>query len=186
MVSSQLEKILTLRGLVIAAAFVLGAFGVHNAWIAVFSQGEYEVIYNYDETVRDCIQNHCFLSAQLAIANTGQEVQESVVVKITDVPGGIRGSATVLNLSATEPRTGDPGIHSDHEHGVATYRLDHFTPGALVLIKFSGIYPADRDIKREPQVEIKAKGRIIEGDPRSITFGRYMTYSSLCPPAGFL
>ena len=119
-----MDKLLTLRAALIASAFLLAGFGIHNAFLAVFSQGAFEVIYNYDETVRMCIERHCVYSAELAIANTGEVDQESVAVEISHIPGGIRGSPRVLNLSAAEPRQADPRIDSASRlrRGISTRR----------------------------------------------------------------
>jgi hypothetical protein len=170
-----MDKLLTLRAALIATAFLLAGFGIHNAFLAVFSQGKFEVIYNYDETVRMCIESNCVYSAELAIANTGEVDQESVAVQISHIPGGIRGSPRVLNLSAAEPRQADPRIDSAYEEGVAKFSIIDFTPGTLVLIKFSGFYPQAENLDERPAIEVTAKGRVIEGDPRAVTFGRYVT-----------
>ena len=169
-----MDRILTARAALIVIAFVLAGFGIHNAFLAVFSQGRYEVIYNLDETVRTCIQVNCIYSAELAIANTGEEVQDLVTVTVGRVPGGIRGGSRVLNLSSAEPRAADPVIESSVEADIQTFRLSGFTPGTLVLIKFSGFYPVERNIDGRPEVTVSARGRIIEGDPRAVKLGRYV------------
>ena len=170
-----MDKFLTLRAALIVMAFLLAGFGVRNGFVAVFSKGRFEVIYNYDETVRACFQGYCIYSAELTIANTGKADQEQVVVQISGVPGRIRGGSRVLNLSATEPRLADPVVTSNYKDNNATYTITRFTPGALILVKFSGYYPQEDDIEVEPTVAVTAKGRVIEGDPRAITFGRYVT-----------
>ena len=170
-----MDKLLTLRAALIVTAFVLAGFGIHNAFLAVFNQGKFEVIYHYDETVRLCTQGYCVYSAELAIANTGEAEQEGVSVEISRVPGGIRGAPRVLNLSAAQPRRADPQITSAYTDSTARFSLSGFTPGTLVLIKFSGFYPEAEDPAERPSVTVTGTGRVIEGDPRAVTLGRYVT-----------
>lgn len=172
-----MDKLLTLRAALIVIAFILAGFGIHNGFLAIFTKGKYEVIYNYDETVRACFKGYCAYSAQLSIANTGKSDQAEVVVEISGVPGGIRGRARVLNLSGTEPRSADPEIETNFSADSARITITNFTPGALVLVRFSGYYPEEEDEIAMPSVVVTARGRVIEGDPRAITFGRYVTYN---------
>ncbi|MGD2130791.1 MAG: hypothetical protein PVJ33_15930 [Lysobacterales bacterium] len=170
-----MTALLNIRVALIVAALLLAAFGIHNAFVAVFSKGAYEIIYRYDETVRACMERYCVYGAELSIANTGDRDQELVVVEIAGVPGGLRGSHRILNLSAAEPRSGDPEISWRQENGVSRLEIGKFAPGTLVLAKFSGVYPAEQQTAEQPTVEVKVKGRVIEGDPRAITLGRYVT-----------
>lgn len=170
-----MDKLLSLRAALIVVAFILAGFGIHNGFLALFSQGRFEVIYNYDETVRACFKSNCAYSGQLSIANTGKADQAGVAVEISGIPGGVRGRTSVLNLSATEPRSADPEIESSYHEDVARIDIKNFTPGTLVLVKFSGYYREEEDVRVPPSVAVTARGRVIEGDPRAITFGRYVT-----------
>ena len=170
-----MNNLLNLKVVLIVIAFLLAALGFRNTFVAIFVKGKYEVIYGYDESVRVCFEGYCIYSAELSIANTGEADQERVVVEIDNVPGGLRGGVRVLNLSATEPRSAEPVIDSRYEDGVSIFEIGDFTPGALVLIKFSGFYPREEQTDSKPMVEVSARGRVIEGDARAITFGRYVT-----------
>lgn len=171
-----MNKLLNLRVALIAIAALLGVIGIGNAFVAVFFQSKYEIVYNFDVTVVYCTQSQCAYSAGLVIANTGRETQELVNVTITGLPPGLGGSPSVTNISAAEPRSADPGVQQDYANGTGTIQLDNLTPGTLVLFKFRGTFEAAQlPGEGETTVTVKGKGKLIEGDPRAITFGRYIS-----------
>jgi hypothetical protein len=170
------NKLLNLRVALMVIAALLGVIGIGNAFVAVFFQSKYELVYNYDVTVVYCTQGQCAYSAALSVANTGRKTQDRVTVTITGLPPGMGGSPSVTNISAAAPRTGDPEIQQDYKDGTGTIQLDGLTPGTLVEFTFRGSFPeAQLPAEGETTVKVNSKGKQIEGDPRAITFGRYIS-----------
>ncbi|NIP19172.1 MAG: hypothetical protein GWM87_14170 [Xanthomonadales bacterium] len=179
----SLARLLNLRIALIGLAAILGAFGIGNAFVAIFFQAKYEVTWNYDVTVEYCAEGNCAYSGELAIGNTGTRDQELVTVEVTGLPPGVFGSPRILNLSSAEPREGDPVIGQSHADHVTNIRMENFTAGTLVQFHFAGFYEeGESTVKEEPRVTVTSRGRLIEGDPRALTFGRYI--SQRPQPAG--
>ncbi len=174
-----MDRIIALRVALLVAAALLALFGIGNAFVAIFIQGRYEVTWNYDESVRFCTAGTCIYSADLAIANTGTKPQRRAVVELVGLPPSVRASRSILNLSASEPRDADPTILESRTNASLQITLDQFQPGTLVLMRLSGFYP-EAELPNPPEVaaSVDAQGRIIEGDPRAITLGRYLTQSA--------
>lgn len=169
-------NILNLRFALYVIAAVLALVGIGNAFVATFFRSNYEIVYNFEVTAAYCAKGYCAYSAHLTIANTGHKNQDKVVVAIAGLPPDLGGSPQVLNLSADEPRTDDPVIEQKRSGDVNIIRISNFTPGALLEFSFMGSFPQEQlPAEDQPGVNVSGKGRIIEGDPRAITFLRYIT-----------
>ncbi len=170
-----LNKLLSLRVALIIIAALLGAIGINNGLVAVFFQSKYEIVYNFDVTAVYCAQGQCAYSAGLTVANTGKRTQEQVSIVISGLPPDLGGSPRITNFSAAEPRSADPEIRQHYENGTGTIQLNNLTPGAMVQFTFSGNLAESRLPKEgKTKVTVKSKGKQIKGDPRAITFGRYV------------
>lgn len=169
-----MERLLTLRLALIVLVAILGAFGLANAFVAVFFRADHEVTYHFDVTVTYCAEGQCAYSAMLEVANTGRKIQPDVVVRLAGVPPGIGGSPRVINLSAAEPREADPLIYQLWDGEVYVVRLDGLTPGTLAQFFFRGSFPAGRlPAVSEPTVTVQGRGKMVRGDPRAIAFARW-------------
>ena len=169
-----MRGLLNLRLLLILLAAGLAAFGISNGFVAVFWQSRHEVIYQYDVGPTYCYRQECAFSAMLEVANSGRETQPEVVVKLSGLPPDVGGRPRVINLSAAEPRLADPRIEQGPEGGAYVIRLSEFTPGTLTQFMFHGSVPASSMTGgHKPEISIRGEGRMIEGDPRAITFGRF-------------
>lgn len=169
-----MERFLTVRVALIALAAILAAFGVSNGWVAVFWQSRYEITYHYDVSVTYCRQQQCAFSARLQVANTGRRKQDKVVVSMTGLPQNIGGRQWVTNLSAAEPRDTDPRIEQGRRGAAYVIDLRDFAPGTLTQFSFQGQIRASEAAKaQQPAITITGRGRMIEGDPRAIAFGRF-------------
>jgi hypothetical protein len=179
----SLVRLLNLRVALIGLAALLGAFGIGNAFVAVFFQAKYEVTWNYDVTVSSCTAGGCVYSGQLSIANTGSRDQPLVTVEIDGLPPGVSGSPRILNLSSAEPRTADPEIEQHYADGKALIRLAGFSAGTLVQFRMVGFHAEGEAAAREaPGITVTSRGRLIEADPRALAFGRYVSQAR--PAAG--
>jgi hypothetical protein len=169
-----LEKLLNLRLALIMLAAILGAFGLANAFVAVFYRADYEVTYHFDVMVTYCTGDQCAYSAMLEVANTGREEQPEVSIRLTGLPPGIGGSPKVINLSAAEPREADPVIDQERAGDDYVVRLSGLAPGTLAQFIFRGNFPVGQVARAHaPEVSITGRGRMIEGDPRAIAFARW-------------
>jgi len=168
------ERLLTLRVALIVLAGILATFGVTNGWVAIFWQSKYEVSYQFDVSVTYCFHQQCAFSGTLKVANTGRREQDEVVVSMTGVPANTGSTPRVTNLSAAEPREADPKIEQNQNKDTYVIRLRGLKPGALTLFHFQGQIPASEAAKaQEPIISVSGRGRMIEGDPRAIAFGRF-------------
>jgi hypothetical protein len=168
------EKLLNLRLALIVLAAILGAFGLTNAFVAVFFQAKQEVTYRFDVTVTYCAEGHCAYSAVLEVANTGRETQPEVSVRLKGLPPGIGGNPKVLNLSAADPRESDPVIEQERLGEVHIVRLRGFAPGTLAQFVFRGSIAAGQlAAASDPAIEISGRGKMVRGDPRAIAFARW-------------
>ena len=164
-------------------AFLLAAFGVGNVFVALFSQARYEVIYQFSVSVSYCAGEQCGYSATLEVANSGRKMQDEVSLIIEGVPPQVGGTPHTINLDASMPRQGDPQIEQLREGDRLSIRLQKLGPGALTRFRFYGwMSQAELAAAQNPRLEIRARGRIIEGDPRSIAFGRWFTSLGHEPP----
>ena len=165
---------LNIRVALIAIAVLLGLFGVSNAFLAVFYRASFEVTWNYDVTARYCSEGQCAYSGLLSLANTGRNTQPEVTVTVQGIPSELGGRPRVINLDSSEPRSADPDITQGVEEGVHTIRLGNFTAGTLAEFRFQGVI-AEQQLKSATpaQVTVTSRGRLIEGDPRAIAFGRW-------------
>lgn len=169
-----MEKLLNLRLALVVLAAILGAFGLANAFVAVFFRADYEVTYQFDVTLTYCTADQCAYSAMLEVANTGRQEQPEVSVRLTGLPPGIGGSPKVINLSAAEPRAHDPLIDQWRDGDEYHLRLTGLAPGTLAQFFFRGSAAvAQVEPAREPQVSVSGRGKLIDGDPRAIAFGRW-------------
>jgi hypothetical protein len=108
------------------------------------------------------------------VANTGRRKQDKVVVSMTGLPQNVGGGQWVTNLSAAEPRDADPRIEQGRKGSVYVIDLRDFTPGTLTQFSFQGQIRASEAAKaQQPEITITGRGRMIEGDPRAIAFGRF-------------
>lgn len=169
-----MEKLLNLRLALVVLAAILGAFGLANAFVAIFVRADYEVIYRFEVTSTYCAGDRCAYSAMLEVANTGRGPQPEVTVGIDGLPPGLGGSPWVLNLSAADPRDADPVIEQRRLDGVYVVRLTGFAPGTLAQFAFQGSVPREQLAgAQSPVISITGLGRMIEGDPRAITLARW-------------
>lgn len=169
-----LFHILTLRAALYGLALLLAAFGIGNAFVAVFAPARYEVVYKFDVSVSYCAEEDCAFSAYLSLANTGKRLQERVLVEIEGIPAGLGGEGQVLSLDASIRRAGAPVIERQRRNGSLIIVLQNLSPGTLVQIPFNGFLPRMRLPDAEaPRLRVEARGRVIEGDPRSIAVGRW-------------
>jgi hypothetical protein len=174
----SLRHLLSARLALWGLAILLALFGVGNAFVAVFLPARFEVIYQFDVTVRYCSGEQCAFSGMLEVANSGREMQQQVVVRLAGLPPGIGGSPRTINLDSSYPRSGDPEIRQQRDGDVLEIRLLELAPGALTQFTLSGSVPrAQFEGAREPVVRIQGRGRMVEGDPRSIAFTRWFTRS---------
>jgi hypothetical protein len=158
-------------------AIVLALFGVGNVFVALFVPARFEVIYEFDVTVSYCAEGQCAFSALLEVANSGREMQEEVVVTLKGLPANLGGAPRTLNLDSSYPRSGDPAIRQQRDGDTLKIQLQQFSPGSLTQFHFSGSVPRSRlNEAVKPDVQITGRGRIIEGDPRSIAFTRWFTH----------
>lgn len=171
-----LSGLLNLRIALVVIAVLLAALGVSNGFVALFHQARYEVVYNHERVLNYCTHGNCAYSAKLSVANTGRRAQQLVSITISGLPEGVEGAPLVTNFSAAEPRAFDPVIEHGYREGTGTIRLRNLAPGAIVIFDFSGFVP-EASLKEKPDVEItvRGRGRVIEADPRALTFGRYVT-----------
>lgn len=168
------EKLLNLRLALIVLAAILGAFGLANAFVAIFFQAKHEVTYHFDVTVSYCTEGRCAYSALLEVANTGRETQTEVTVSLVGLPPGMGGSPRVLNLSAADPREADPVVEQQRKGEAYRVRLSGFTPGTLAQFVFRGSVPeAQLAAASNPAVTVESRGKQVRGDPRAIAFGRW-------------
>jgi len=166
-------QFLNLRIVLYVAAVLLAVFGVGNAFVALFVQARHEVVWHFDVTARFCSHGQCAYVAELEVANTGRETQPQVAVEIKPWPRGLGAAPNVLNLDAGHPREFDPAIEQSHDDGQLAVRLTQLAPGTLVQFSFRGLIPeADLVAALEPEVSVSGQGKMIEGDPRGIAFGR--------------
>ncbi len=171
-----MRHLLNLRIVLGSLAILLAIFGVSNWFVAVFVPARNEVVYHYDVTVSYCTGGDCVYHAKLRVANTGREMQRAVVVTVAGLPPDTGASPHVLNLDASYPRESNPVIERAHENGMLTIRLRDFAPGTLIEFSVSGFLPESRLRQAlEPEVKVTGKGRIVEGDPRAIAFGRFFS-----------
>jgi hypothetical protein len=169
-----LNAYLNIRVALIAIAVLLGLFGVSNAFLAVFYRASFEVTWNYEVTARYCSQGQCAYSGLLSLANTGRKTQPEVTVTVQGIPIELGGQPRVINLDSSEPRSADPDITQGTEDGVHTIELGNFTSGALAEFRFQGVI-AEQHLNSATPVEVRitSRGRLIEGNPRAIAFGRW-------------
>lgn len=171
-----MRNIANLRIALYIIAALLAAGGIGNAFVAGFFQTRHEVVYNFDVTVVYCAKAYCAYSARLTIANTGHQNQDTVTLTMAGLPADLGGSPKILNLSSAQPRSADPEIkqHRNGEHYII--QIAGFSPGTLVEFTFMGSFPEEQlPAKDMPTVTVTGKGRIIEGDPRAITFMRFFS-----------
>ena len=171
-----LSSLLNFRIALFVLAGILAVFGVGNAFVAVFIPAKHELAYHYDVVVSHCQQDNCAYSAELEIANTGKEQQERVSVVIRGLPPGIAVQPRFLNLDASYPRSHDPRIRQNHDQKSLTITLEQLGPGTLVYFRVAGYMPR-RQLERalEPEVKVEGRGRMVEGDPRSIAIARILS-----------
>lgn len=171
---------LTIRLLLYVLAAMLALFGVRNAFVALFMQADHEIVYSHDVGRPYCAKEHCYYNAGLSLANTGREVQERVGLTFLGMPEGIGASSQVLNLDASAPRTSNPFIDRRWRDGALIIELRELTPGTLVVFRLQGYMPAPLvEQALESELSVEARGRVIEGDPRGIAFGRWFSHSGV-------
>lgn len=182
----MLKHLLNLRLALLIAAFALAAFGIGNAFVALFSQARYEVTYQFSVTVSYCPGDPCAYSAMLEIANSGRKLQNEVKASIRGLPEALGSSPRTINLDASRPRDNDPVVSRQHHGDVLELRLQQLPPGALTQFQFRGFLSSEEMAGAiEPEILVEGRGRIIEGDPRSIAFGRWFTaIADSAGPAG--
>lgn len=167
---------LGLRALLYLSALVLAAFGIGNAFVAVFAQARYEVVYRFDVTVSYCTEDLCAFSGMLSVANTGRDTQDLVTVSLAGIPSGLGSRPRFLNLDASLPRAADPVTDQRRSGERLFIRLHKLTPGTLAQFPFRGtVSPGLLQGALEPQVSVQARGRVVEGDPRGIALGRWFS-----------
>jgi hypothetical protein len=165
---------LNIRVALIAIAVLLGLFGISNGFLAVFYRTDFEVTWNYDVTVHFCNQGQCAYSGVLSLANSGRETQPEVSVTVLGIAAELGGRPRIVNLDSSAPRSADPDVTQGVEDGVHTIRLGNFTAGTLTEFRFEGVIPQQQlDSATPTEVRIISRGRLIEGDPRAIAFGRW-------------
>lgn len=177
-----LRHLLSARLALWGLAILLALFGVGNIFVALFVPARYEVIYQFDVTVSYCSGEQCAFSAMLEVANSGREVQREVVLTLTGLPQGLGGSPRTINLDSSFPRSGDPVIQQARKGGALEIRLQQFSPGALTQFYFAGtVARALLDEAVNPDLQVEARGRTVEGDPRGIALTRWFTQSKAGP-----
>jgi len=176
-----MKGLLTLRAALYGIAGLLAIFGVSHWFVAVFVQARFEVVYLYDVTVNHCTGQLCAYSATLEVANTGRAPQTHVEVRIDGLPAGLGTWPKILNLDASYPRASDPLIEQQHEAGLLRIHLRELTPGTLVEFTLRGFFPREQALGApDPAVSVAGQGRMIEGNPRAVAFGRFFSRCETC------
>jgi hypothetical protein len=171
-----LRHLLNVKVALLALALIAAALGVGNAFVALFVPARYELIYQFSLSVHHCLASRCAYSAVFEIANSGRNLQEVVQVTLKGIPEAAGGSPRVLNLDASMPRERDPLIQQHRTGDTLKIRLQPLWPGTLAQFHFSGVFAGDELAGAlEPMVHVEGRGRLIEGDPRGMAFGRWFT-----------
>jgi len=149
--------------------FVALFFLFRASFVSIFTNSSNEIVYEYDKTVFMCLKQttRCVYIAHLKLANTGNNQLENLTVLNTELPEGINLSFTYLNINASRPRKGDPDITQSRDAPAATVLINHFSPGTLIDIEYSGsIQTQQRDMLIHFSPAIHSGAKTIQADPQ--------------------
>jgi len=145
---------------------------------SIFFGADKEIIYDYTTDVFLCLKNSttCVYSGELKLGNTGEKTVKDITVNFSDIPKELSVSLNIRDLNAAHQRDKDPEVNNFNLKDGNDIKISDFSPGALIIVKFSGNIPAAK--KRQLidlGINVESGATVINADPQGTEFGRIWT-----------
>ena len=141
---------------------------------------QYEVLYHLSPIVSQCIgtapSERCVALYRLLLANSGRAAQERVEVRWPAQFTGWQVDWTSSDLVASAERRADPEI-APGRGGEFSHEIRNLEPNTLVelSLRCGDCTPDQLQAARQARVQVEARGKLMEREPRLTMLGRAAT-----------
>lgn len=150
---------------------VLGGLGI------VLSPFSHEIVYDAHQVFSFCARatnangRNCVARFEILLGNTGSHSEDLRLVWPTKTASWKRNQS-IQNISADQPRAGDPDIACANGPGGFECGVNNLTPGALLFVSLEcfGCTSEEASLPSDAHTRILADAHVFQGDPRVSTF----------------